>query len=194
MKKLSIILFISILISSPVLAQRKLKQLDEEEAQKKEKFEDTKTNKLFDAERWSFGGNLGGNFYNNVAAFNIQPIAGYHITEKTTVGAGFTYIYYKYASYPASTVYGPIVFGRYQVLPSVFAHTEYQPLNYTPYDALGNTFPRQWQNHLYVGGGYGARKGGYIIVLYDVLYSAGQSGYYDYNLLPGWVLRFGIFF
>lgn len=192
MKKLSIYLLISLLISFSAMAQRKLKQLDEDEAQKKEQYEGAQKNKFFDPKKWTFGGNLGGSIYANGYFFMAQPIAGYMIAEKTMLGVGATYMFqsqtYNGKKYTHS-IYGPILFARQLVLEQFFAHIEYQPLNYGLYSYLTNGEKRQWENILYAGAGYGGKKGAYLIVLYNLLWNENTSLYYS-----PWDIRMGILF
>lgn len=174
------------------MAQRKLKQLDEEEAQKKEQFEGPQKNRFYDPEKWTFGGNLGGNFYPGGYFFMAQPIAGYMVAEKTMLGIGATYMFQSQTYFGkkyTNSIYGPILFARQLVLEQVFAHIEYQPLNYGMFDITTNTEKRQWENILYAGVGYGAKRGVYIIALYNVLWNEGASLYYS-----PWDIRIGILF
>ncbi len=192
MKKLSIYLLISLLFSFSASAQRKLKQLDEEEAQKKEQYEGPQKNKFYDPEKWTFGGNLGASFYTGGYFFMAQPIAGYMVAENTMLGVGATYMFQSQTFYGkkySSNIYGPILFARQQFLEQFFAHMEYQPLNYGHYDYFTNSEKRQWENILYAGIGYGEKRGAYIIALYNVLWNESTSLYYS-----PWDLRMGILF
>ncbi|MBC7384447.1 MAG: hypothetical protein H7296_15880 [Bacteroidia bacterium] len=177
MKKQSIILFISLLISFSVQAQRKLKQLDEEEAKKKEQYETQDDKGIFNKDKWTFGGNVGGYFFSGGGFFFAQPLAGYRVTEKTIVGTGITYMYQginlngkKYSA----NIYGPVLFVRQQVLNQLFAHIQYQPINYP---RGYNSADRIWENVLYIGGGYGGSKGVYIGALYNILWMENKSFY-----------------
>lgn len=183
------IAFFSVL-GSAAFGQRKIQQLDEDEAKKQEELKKyEKGKKGFDPEKLSVGGNLGGAFGNGGGFIMLQPLVGYYVTEKAMLGLGGTYIYnyqkFNGKTYSSNT-YGPILFARYNVLPSLFAHAEYQPLNFDWYNPLTFEQERIWINQAYVGGGYGGRQGTFIYVLYDVLYDQNRSFY-----ASPWVIRLG---
>ena len=181
MKRFVILLLLISSFSTVLNAQRKMQELDEEEAKKEQELKKYESNKKgFDKDKLSFGGNVGASFANGGMFIMLQPMVGYYVLPKTMAGVGATYIYQSYTymgkKYSSNT-YGPILFARQQLLPSVFLHGEYQPINYEIYNPLAGKEERHWVNQLFVGGGYGGRSGGFIFVLYDVLWDQNTSIY-----------------
>jgi hypothetical protein len=80
------------------------------------------------------------------------------------------------------------VFARQQLLPSIFAHGEWQPINYERFNASTLSYERFWSNQLLLGGGYGGRSGAFIFALYNVLHD--QNSFYSNPLL----IRVGFMF
>jgi hypothetical protein len=159
-----------------VHAQRKLKQLDEEN-----KKDDTKTAPAHTDEwkdKFIFGGNAWGGFTSYGTFFTLQPWVGYKLRPKTIVGVGASYLYQtvNVPPYPAysESVYGPSLFVRQYIAEPIFLYGEYQALNFLAYDAF-NQLHRVWDSRLLLGGGYGASRGGYALVLYDVIWNRTSS-------------------
>ncbi len=105
--------------------------------------------------RWFIGGNLGLQF-GTITILDISPYTGYKLTNKLSVGAGFTYQHlsegkgdYKYTS----NVYGGRVFSKYSIIPEVFAYAEYEVLNYEVAIDI-NRYARKNVSSVLVGGGY----------------------------------------
>ncbi|MDZ4668050.1 MAG: hypothetical protein SGJ00_09210 [bacterium] len=190
MKKLSIFILTLLVFTLNSNAQRKLQQLDEEEAKKQEQlkaYEGTK--KGFDPSKLTYGGNVGGGFSGNYGYFLAQPMVGYMVKPKTMLGTGFTYIYesQKFNNKTfTSTAYGPLLFARQGLFGNIFAHVEYAPMNYQVYKTP-TISERQWFNQLYVGGGMGGR-GAQIYLLYNVLHD--QNPYAN----SPWYFRIGFMF
>lgn len=168
-----------LLYTSNTLAQRKLQQLDEEEASKQKQVEDTYGKANNGERKWVFGGNVSFGLSSISSLFLIQPIAGYKVKPNTIVGGGATYIYSSFTYFGkkyATSVYGPLVFARQNIFESFFAQIEYQPINYEFYDlgSTNNSPSRVWFQQLFVGGGYGTIPGAYIGVYYNVLFQTNQ--------------------
>jgi hypothetical protein len=70
----------------------------------------------------------------------------------------------------------------------VFAHGEWQPINYERYNATTNSVERFWSNQLFIGGGYGAKSGAFVFALYNVLHD--ENSFYASPV----TLRFGFMF
>lgn len=189
MKRFVILILLISSFSTVLNAQRKMQELDEDEAKKEQELKKYESNKKgFDKDKLSFGGNVGASFYNGGMFIMLQPMVGYYVLPKTMAGVGATYIYQSYTymgKQYSSNTYGPILFARQQLLPSVFLHGEYQPINYEIYNPLAGKEERLWLNQLFVGGGYGGRTGAFIFVLYDVLWD--QNSIYA----SPWVIRMG---
>jgi hypothetical protein len=190
MKKLSILLLTFLVLSLNTKAQRKLQQLDEEEAKKQEQlkaYEGKRTG--FDPEKLTFGGNIGGGFSGTYGYFLAQPMVGYRVKPKTILGTGFTYIYesqkFNNKTY-SSSAYGPILFARQGLIGNFFAHAEWAPMNYEVF-LTPTVSERQWFNQLFVGGGTGG-QGAQVYVLYNVLH------YQNPYASSPWYFRIGFMF
>jgi hypothetical protein len=193
MKYKFLLTLLVICLAGNAWAQRKLKNIDDEEAEKNKALEKQygKANNN-NNNKWFFGGGFGGGFGNISSFLLLQPTVGYRFTEKTIVGGGATYIYssFKFNNKTYSnSVYGPIAFVRQNLTESIFAQAEYQPLNYSHFDRLTLQEQRRWYQQLYVGGGYGAIPGGFIAVFYNVLFNP-ENQIYSSPL----DIRFGFFF
>jgi hypothetical protein len=176
MKRVVILLGLLVVFCTVGSAQRKIQQLDEEEAKKREELKTyEKDKKGFDKEKVSFGGNVGGAISNTGGFLMLQPMVGYYVLPKTMAGVGATYIYYSVKNSLGqkftTNVYGPIVFARQQILPTIFAHGEWQPINYERYNQRNNAKERIWSNQLYLGGGYGGKTGVFVFALYDIMHN-----------------------
>ncbi len=127
-------------------------------------------------ERIFFGGNLGLQF-GDQTVIDLNPMAGYKLTEKLSVGVTVTYIYFKfrdpYNVFPSysSNIYGGSVFTRYFFLENIFAHVEGEVLNLEAFD-FNYQLKRLNVFSLYVGGGYrqplGDRSSLNILLLYNL--------------------------
>lgn len=138
---------------------------------------------LFDTlkKRMYVGGNVGASF-GTTTYINIQPLVGYKITPKFSVGAGFTYNYYsqnyagtRYVSY----VYGSNVFARYLILENLFAQVGWDKLSVPDYYSSVNG-ARRWVDNLLVGGGYRQKFSDYGSVVAAIFYNVNQSIYSPY--------------
>ncbi|OYU95218.1 MAG: hypothetical protein CFE21_13015 [Bacteroidetes bacterium B1(2017)] len=163
-----------------------MKQLDEEESKKQEQLKAYEKNKTgFDPSKLVYGGNVGAAFNTNYSYVLAQPMVGYKVYPKTIAGLGFTYIYQSNnigGKTYSTSAYGPIVFVRQSLIPQIFLHAEYQPINHQI-----SITERTWTNQLFVGGGLGS-SGAQVYVLYDVLHSS-QSLY-----ASPWMIRIGFMF
>jgi hypothetical protein len=152
-------------------------------------------------DRLFFGGYLGMQF-GSYTYIDISPLMGYMISPKLLGGVGLTYRYVSDSRFPGQTItdnqYGYRLFGRYFIIPQIFAHAEFESLNLTTsykFDASsGNLTPdgRTWVNSALVGGGVfqgaGKRTGVFIMALYNVLSCSGDFCPYP----DGWLLRVGV--
>jgi len=118
------------------------------------------------------------------------PMIGYKLTPKISGGAEFGYEYVSYGSNQNTHNYGGSVFGRFRVGRNLYAHAEYQTMNYEIFNSR-NSSSREWVPALLVGGGYvkGLGKGmsAYGEVLFDLL-QADNSPYNSWD--P--IVRFGV--
>ena len=105
----------------------------------------------------------------------VYPLIGYKFTPKLSGGVKIGYEYVsdnRYGSRYTTNNYGGSVFARYRVLPKLYAHVEYEMINYELYNIDG-TSNREWVPFLYVGGGYSQPIGRHVWltaqVLFDIL-------------------------
>lgn len=145
-------------------------------------------------DRMFFGGNLGIQF-GTVTFIDISPLAGVMITPRLSAGAGITYQYYDDNRFQGAngSSYGGRVFGRYNVLPNIFTHVEYENINWETYSVAEQAFRRVWTDAFFIGGGYfapfGPRGGANFTLLYNILHD-NQNSYYaePYVIRVGFVL------
>ena len=162
------------------MAQRRMKQMDADKQAQQDEI------KSYERKTWQekmvYGGNFWLLFGSSYSQLYIQPLVGYKITEKFIAGGGFTYIYWKqqYSNGNNQTlsisdnIYGFNLFARHTLFGPVFAHAEYQPMNFTSHNWLFES-KRVWTNALYLGGGINqsfgkSGSGAYFMMLYDVLW------------------------
>lgn len=149
-------------------------------------------------ERMYYGGNLSLQF-GWLTFVDVSPLAGAMITEKYSAGVGATYQYFNNRFYnnAQSHVYGGRIFNRYNVLPKIFLHAEYEALNVEVANPVPNTseviFTRDWVPGLFAGAGYftpfGERGGMNFMLLYNFTYDNRRSPYNE-----PYVLRVGFVF
>lgn len=145
-------------------------------------------------DRLYFGGNLGFQL-GTITLIDVSPLMGVMVTPKLSGGLGGTIQYYDDKRFQGaqSTSYGGRVFGRYNILPNIFTHLEYESINWERYDVRVENFRRIWTNAFFVGGGYfapfGPRGGANFTFLYNVLHD-NQNSYYaePYVIRVGFVL------
>ncbi|MFH1118951.1 MAG: hypothetical protein V1775_03955 [Bacteroidota bacterium] len=157
------------------------------------------TDKLF------FGGGLGLQF-GTITLVDVSPVIGYRVTEKFETGLGLTYKYFRYKDYYIdyntgigydlkSNILGGSVFARYHLLENVFAHAEFESLNYRYddfYDSGGVVLSERRTaviNSIFVGGGYRQRisSGSYFFIM--ALWNLNDSALSPYS---NPVLRMGV--
>lgn len=125
------------------------------------------------------GGNLGLTFgsYTNII---ISPVIGAKLNEKVYAGLGIEYQYTKDKRFNPSLTYnqyGGRVFAQYNIVPKVYAHTEFAGYSMERYF---NTIPmskeRGFVPFIYIGGGYrqmiSERAFFSMQILFDVLQDA----------------------
>jgi len=93
-----------------------------------------------DNSKWYFGGNIGVNFWNDYFLISAEPMAGYKVTSKFSLGAKLNYSFRKdNNSAPQNFTYnnyGGSIFARYNPVPRGYLHAEFNFINYKP-DCLG---------------------------------------------------------
>ena len=145
-------------------------------------------------DRLYFGGNLGFQF-GTITLIDVSPLVGVMITPRLSGGLGGTFQYYDDNRFQGGqgTSYGGRAFGRYNILPNIFTHVEYESINWNAYDFNVENFRRVWTNALFIGGGYfapfGSRGGANFTFLYNVLHDNRNSYYSEpYVIRVGFVL------
>jgi hypothetical protein len=149
-------------------------------------------------ERMYFGGNLSLQF-GWLTFVDVSPLAGVMITEKYSAGVGATYQYFNNRFYQnaQSHVYGGRIFNRYNIMPRIFLHGEYEALNVEVANPVPNSseviFTRDWVPGLFMGAGYftpfGERGGMNFMLLYNFTYDNRRSPYNE-----PYVIRVGFVF
>ena len=145
-------------------------------------------------DRMFFGGNLGLQF-GTLTFIDVSPLVGVMVTPKLSTGVGLTYQYYDDNRFQGAngSSYGGRLFGRYNILPNIFTHVEYENINWETYSVVAEDFRRVWSDALFVGGGYfapfGRRGGANFTFLYNVLFDRSTSFYNEpYVIRVGFVL------
>jgi len=145
-------------------------------------------------DRLYFGGNFGMQF-GTVTLIDFSPLVGVMITPKFSSGVGITYQYFNDRRYYGgeSSSYGGRLFSRYNILPNIFLHGEYEAINFDNYNIRTDNFERIWSNAIFLGGGYfvpfGQRGGANFTFLYNILHDNLTSPYGEpYVIRVGFVL------
>jgi len=152
------------------------------------------TEKIPFKDKLFMGGNLGLTFgsYTNVI---VSPVIGAKLNEKVYAGLGIEYQYTKYKdSNPELTFhqYGGRIFGQYNIVPKIYAHSELAGYSMERYEMFGRK-ERSFVPFIYFGGGYrqmiSSRAFFSVQVLFDVL----QHKYSPYKAWePIYSVGFGV--
>ena len=134
-------------------------------------------------ERIYYGGTVTLSF-GNATRIGVAPMLAYKLTPKLSAGVEVGYEYVNYDDFDQSSHnYGGSVFGRYRLIPQLYAHAEYQLVNYDIPTGI-DTSARETVPFLLVGGGFckqvAPNTWGYVEVLVDVLQDD-QSPYEDWD-------------
>ena len=140
-----------------------------------------------------FGGGIGASF-GDVDYVEIAPVVGCRVHPRVSVGAGLFWRRRsddRYRPSVETTDYGGSVFAQVHVVPSVFAHFEYEYADYE-YATLDGT-ARDGRSSLLVGAGVyrplGGGVGFFASALYDVTYDESDwPNPYD----SPWIYRAGV--
>jgi hypothetical protein len=123
-------------------------------------------------DRVYYGGSVVVSF-GDVTRIGIYPMIAFKFTPKLSLGAEVGYEWLKYDDFDQSgNNYGGSLFARYRIVPALYAHAEYQMVNYEIFTSP-TTSERDWVPFFLVGGGLSKRIGGnswaYVEVLFDLL-------------------------
>jgi hypothetical protein len=102
-----------------------------------------------------FGGYVNLSF-GSYTVVGIEPLVGYKLTPKFSVGTKLSYEYTSYSSsgqeYSGSN-YGLSFFTRHRITSRFYAHAEYSAMNYKLFYGLDDS-DREWVSFLFLGGGF----------------------------------------
>jgi hypothetical protein len=134
--------------------------------------------------KWYYGGTVGFNFWGDYFYLSVNPLVGYQVSPKFSVGGKVQYAYINDQRYAGleltSHNYGAGIFTRYRPIYQIYLHAEFDYASYedyTIYDPLvGDPYAeseRNWVPFLLLGGGFvqhvGPSASVYVEVLFDVL-------------------------
>lgn len=135
---------------------------------------------------------LGGSFglsFGTITNINLSPMAGINLTDKLTVGAGVTYMWFRSRLLNVnSSYYGGRTFMMYSVLPMVNIQAEYEVMNVSYRNAQENV--RKWIGSPMIGGSYVQPLGGrftrsvQMTLLYSVNYNNQLNPFTGQNISP----------
>lgn len=189
MKKIFLLVFLSALFVAQAYAQDEVSGNQTQKRDMPPPPEEPKEPKQGPSfkDRVSFGGSIGLQF-GSYTFIDVSPLMAYRFSPKLIGGVGITYRYVSYdyrTSLGTQTFedhqYGWRVFGRYFVIPQLFAHIEYESLNLTSQIRLqpdgsggfSEERSRSWVNSAFVGAGYfqgaGKNAGVFVMVLYNLI-------------------------
>lgn len=89
-------------------------------------------------------------------SIGFEPLIGYKVLPKLSIGGKITYEYFKNKNYTPKkegSNYGVAAFSRLRIARRLYAHVEFSEMNYKIYSTAEES-KRQWISFLYVGGGY----------------------------------------
>jgi len=143
-----------------------------------------------------FGGGFGLNFSSEYTNLSASPLVGYRVTDQFSVGVSVTYQYIKIKSIDQSfNSTGGSLFTRFLFTDEIFAHAEFERLNYDQIVVFTNgdfTETRKANNALLLGGGYrqpmGRNASFSVLGLYDVLWKSAETSPYS----EPWQIRAGV--
>jgi hypothetical protein len=139
--------------------------------------------------KWYYGGTVGFNFWQDYFYLSINPIVGYKISPKFSVGGKLLYSYYNYDDPDVSTHnYGASIFARFRPIYQIYLHSEfaYESYEIPVYNPQSREWDsdRNWVPFLLLGGGFvqqvGPNAAVYVEILVDVLQDE-NSPYEDWD-------------
>lgn len=108
----------------------------------------------FDKSKLYYGGYLNASF-GSYTVLGAAPLVGYKLSSKLSVGSQVSYQYVndkRYSSDYSTSSYGFSVFSRFRFTPQLYAHLEFEEMNYEIYNSRSSE--RGWVPFLFIGGGY----------------------------------------
>ena len=129
-----------------------------------------------------FGGYINMSF-GSYTMIGIEPMIGYKIIPRLSVGAKVRYDYMqdkRYEETYTSSSYGASIFSRLLLFRGLYAHVEYAGYNYEFYYETGES-EREWVPFLLMGAGYNMRVGKRTSVNFEVLFDVLQNDKSPYS-------------
>ncbi len=144
--------------------------------------------------RLFLGGNVGLQF-GTITLIDLSPSLGCWVTNRIALGLGINYQYYsdkRWTPAFSTSIYGGNAFGRFYILENLFAHLEYQLINYKtllvdPYGVFNKT-KRIYEPYYLIGGGYVQSLGGNFSMNIIALYNLNET---PYSLYQNPIIRIG---
>lgn len=143
-----------------------------------------------------FGGYVNASI-GSYTAIGVEPLVGYKLTQKLSVGGKLSYEYIsdkRYNEDYSASNYGFSLFSRIRVTQRLYAHAEYSAMNYKLFNETGGS-DRDWVPFLFLGGGLSQpiSKNTWVTaeVLFDVLQNE-NSPYKSWE--PFFSVGFGVGF
>lgn len=147
--------------------------------------------------KWYYGGTVGFNFWGDYFYLSVNPLIGYQVSPKFSVGGKVQYAYINDSRYDplelTSHNYGAGIFARFRPIYQVYLHAEFDYASYETNNVSYNPITRQyssgdsernWVPFLLLGGGFVQRVGPnasvYVEVLFDVIQDE-NSPYEDWD-------------
>lgn len=139
--------------------------------------------------KWYYGGTVGFNFWQDYFYLSVNPIIGYNVSPKFSVGGKLLYSYYNYDEPDFSSHnYGASIFARFRPIYQIYLHSEfaYESYEIPVYNFQTREYDseRNWVPFLLLGGGFvqmvGPNAAVYVEVLFDVLQDE-NSPYEDWD-------------
>lgn len=143
--------------------------------------------------KWYYGGNVGFNFWGDYFYLSVNPLVGYQVSPKFSVGGK---IHYSYINDSRSELgdftshnYGASIFTRYRPIYQAYLHAEFAYASYenpTSFNISTKSWEsdRTWVPFLLLGGGFvqniGPNASVYAEVLFDVIQDE-NSPYEDWD-------------
>jgi hypothetical protein len=153
------------------------------------------TNPQSSENKWYYGGTVGFNFWSDYFYLSLNPLVGYQISPKFSIGGKLMYAYINDQRYEpfelTSHNYGAGLFARFTPIYQIYLHAEFDYASYEDYTiytpVLGEPYvesERNWVPFLLLGGGFvqrvGANAAVYVEVLFDVIHDE-NSPYEDWD-------------
>lgn len=115
--------------------------------------------------------------FGSYTRIGIEPMIGYKIVPRLSVGAKIRYDYIedkRYSETYTTSSYGASIFTRLRVIRGLYAHAEYAGYNYELYNEFGES-DRQWVPFLFLGAGYNLKVGRRSSIIAQVMWDVLQN-------------------